>query len=143
MVLIYQIQIKTRVKLWIIKSIHIFSGFGTSATGGLFGGAAAAAPATGGLFGSQPAQQTGGLFSGGSTSFGGAGAMAGQSGSVVKFVAPAGNDTVTKSGVTQNISTQHHCITAMKEYDGKSFEVSFYMWKHLLVVESFNLLHSV
>ena len=27
-----------------------------------------------------------------------------------------------KNGLQQNISTKHQCITAMKQYEGKSFE---------------------
>lgn len=29
---------------------------------------------------------------------------------------------MVKNGVTQNISTRHHCITCMKEYESKSLE---------------------
>lgn len=37
---------------------------------------------------------------------------------------PTGTDTMVKSGVSTNISTKHQCITAMKEYESKSLEVS-------------------
>ena len=46
-----------------------------------------------------------------------------QSGTVVKFNPPSGQDTMVKNGVTQNINTKHQCITAMKEYEAKSLEV--------------------
>ena len=48
-----------------------------------------------------------------------------QAGTTVKFNPPAGQDTMVKNGVTQNINTKHQCITAMKEYEGKSLEASF------------------
>lgn len=37
---------------------------------------------------------------------------------------PTGNDTMVKAGVTTSINTKHQCITAMKEYENKSLEVS-------------------
>lgn len=37
---------------------------------------------------------------------------------------PTGTDTMVKAGVSTNISTKHQCITAMKEYESKSLEVS-------------------
>lgn len=37
---------------------------------------------------------------------------------------PTGTDTMVKSGVSTNINTKHQCITAMKEYESKSLEVS-------------------
>jgi nuclear pore complex protein Nup98-Nup96 len=40
----------------------------------------------------------------------------------VKFAPPSGSDTVTKNGVQTTINTNHQCITAMKEYEGKSLE---------------------
>ena len=55
-----------------------------------------------------------------------AGFGAQQSGTVVKFNPPNGQDTMVKNGVTQNINTKHQCITAMKEYESKSLEVSEY-----------------
>lgn len=42
---------------------------------------------------------------------------------------------MVKSGVSTNISTKHQCITAMKEYESKSLEVSL---RSLLVVEAPN-----
>ena len=90
--------------------------------GGLFGTTTAtAAPAAGGLFGQTAQPAAGGLFTAGA---GGFGATVGQTGTaVVKFNPPTGSDSVMKSGVTQNINTRHLCITAMKEYENKSFEV--------------------
>jgi hypothetical protein len=52
------------------------------------------------------------------------GASASGGGTTVKFNPPAGTDTMSKSGVTTNIITRHQCITAMKEYEAKSLEVS-------------------
>lgn len=40
----------------------------------------------------------------------------------VKFVAVTGSDSMVKNGVSQTISTRHHCITCMKEYESKSLE---------------------
>lgn len=37
---------------------------------------------------------------------------------------PTGTDTMVKSGVSTSINTKHQCITAMKEYESKSLEVS-------------------
>ena len=56
-----------------------------------------------------------------SAAFGGA---SGQTGTVLKFNAPTGQDSMLKNGVTSSISTRHQCITAMKEYENKSLEVS-------------------
>lgn len=106
--------------------------FGSSAFGqqnkpGGFGfGATAGQPS---LFGqTQPtAQQTASPFqaSTSSTLFGGGGGAFGatqQSGTVIKFQPITSTDTMQKSGVTQTINTKHHCITCMKEYEGKSLE---------------------
>ncbi|CAF0852273.1 unnamed protein product [Brachionus calyciflorus] len=110
------------------------SGFNTSSSlfsstqnrpGGLFGSSTtttAPATSTGGLFGSTtPATTT--------TSFGGFGTSttptltSAQTGTGhVKFQAPTGQDTVTKNGVQSTITTNHQCITAMKEYENKSIE---------------------
>lgn len=43
-------------------------------------------------------------------------------GTVMKFNPVQGTDTMLKNGVTQNISTRHHCIMCMKEYENKSLE---------------------
>lgn len=42
---------------------------------------------------------------------------------------PTGTDTMVKAGVSTNISTKHQCITAMKEYESKSLEVSKMKYK--------------
>ena len=47
---------------------------------------------------------------------------AGGTGTYVKFTPVTGTDSMMKNGVTQSISTRHHCITCMKEYEGKSLE---------------------
>lgn len=54
--------------------------------------------------------------------FKGFGASNTQTGTVVKFNPVTGTDTMLKNGVTMTISTRHHCITCMKEYEGKSLE---------------------
>lgn len=41
---------------------------------------------------------------------------------MVKFNLVTGTDTMVKNGATQNISTRHHCIMCMKEYENKSLE---------------------
>lgn len=46
----------------------------------------------------------------------------GVTGTVIKFVPVTGTDSMQRSGIAQAISTKHHCITLMKEYEGKSFE---------------------
>lgn len=79
------------------------------------------------LFGqAQPtAQQTASPFqaSTSSTLFGGGGfGAAQQTGTVIKFQPLTSTDTMQKSGVTTTINTKHHCITCMKEYEGKSLE---------------------
>lgn len=45
-----------------------------------------------------------------------------QAGTVFKFVPVTGTDSMQKSGIAQTISTKHHCITCMKEYEAKSLE---------------------
>jgi nuclear pore complex protein Nup98-Nup96 len=40
----------------------------------------------------------------------------------VKFNPVGGQDTITKNGQSTSINTMHQCITAMKEYEGKSLE---------------------
>ncbi|XP_015602178.1 nuclear pore complex protein Nup98-Nup96 isoform X2 [Cephus cinctus] len=69
---------------------------------------------------SNPAGNTS-LF-GSTTGFGSNTAMGGMTGTVIKFTAVTSTDTMVKNGVTQNISTRHHCITCMKEYENKSLE---------------------
>lgn len=70
------------------------------------------------LFGQPAAQSTSGLFSS-STGFGGTTATGG---TTIKFTPVTGTDTMVKNGNSTNISTRHHCITCMKEYEGKSLE---------------------
>ncbi|XP_074597966.1 nuclear pore complex protein Nup98-96 isoform X2 [Brevipalpus obovatus] len=43
-------------------------------------------------------------------------------GTTVKFVPLNGTDTMLKNNVNTTINTRHQCITAMKEYEGKSME---------------------
>lgn len=43
-------------------------------------------------------------------------------GTVIKFQLVTGTDTMVKGSINQTISTRHHCITCMKEYEGKSLE---------------------
>ncbi|KAK0182886.1 hypothetical protein PV327_000973 [Microctonus hyperodae] len=52
----------------------------------------------------------------------GTNATTGITGTVVKFNPVQGTDTMVKNGVSQNISTKHHCIMCMKEYENKSLE---------------------
>lgn len=76
-----------------------FGGFGTNATsGGLFG-SASATPAFG------QSQQTGANGS-----------------AIVKYQPLHGTDTLMKGGQSSTVNTKQHCITAMKEYEGKSLE---------------------
>ncbi|KYB29624.1 hypothetical protein TcasGA2_TC013629 [Tribolium castaneum] len=104
-------------------------------TSGLFGGSNAftqnksfgfgSAPPQPGLFGQQPQQQPGtSLFqSNTNTMLFGSNAFGNQTtGTVIKFNPVTGTDTMQKNGVTQSISTKHHCITCMKEYENKSLE---------------------
>lgn len=46
-----------------------------------------------------------------------------QSGTTIKFVPVSGSDAMMKAGTSINISTKMFCITGMKEYENKSFEV--------------------
>jgi nuclear pore complex protein Nup98-Nup96 len=76
------------------------------------------------LFGQQPQQQTGtSLFQSNTNNLFGSTAFGNQTtGTVIKFSPVTGTDTMQKNGVTQSISTKHHCITCMKEYENKSLE---------------------
>ncbi|VDO82523.1 unnamed protein product, partial [Soboliphyme baturini] len=81
------------------------------------------APATGtSLFGqatptsstslfSTPTSTATGLFGGGIGS-----------GTTVKFEPLIGNDSIVRNGISSNTSTKHQCISAMKQYEGKSVE---------------------
>ncbi|XP_033098502.1 nuclear pore complex protein Nup98-Nup96-like [Anneissia japonica] len=108
------------------------SSFGTG--GSLFGGQKSAfggASAAGGIFG-QPAataspfgqggSTAGGVLFGGGSSSGFFGSAAPISGTTKPFQATISTDTAVKNGVTQNQQTKHQVITAMKEYENKSFE---------------------
>lgn len=90
-------------------------GFGAAASQpGLFGQTQTAPTQNASMF--QPSTSAN-PFGGGSTF----GAQA-QSGTVIKFSPLTGTDTMQKGGVASTISTKHHCITCMKEYEGKSLE---------------------
>ena len=90
-----------------------------------FGSTTNPAGGSGGLFGASASTGGGGLFGAtGSTGAFGGGAVAAAGGTTVAFAAPSGQDTMMKNGVTTNINTKHQCITAMKEYESKSIEVS-------------------
>lgn len=92
--------------------------FGATQNTSLFGAANAPQTVTTGIFGSPP--PTGGLFGNNQAPFGGATGSSGTA--VVKYQPSHGTDTLLKSGNTTNINTKQHCITAMKEYEGKSLE---------------------
>ncbi|XP_063929550.1 nuclear pore complex protein Nup98-Nup96-like isoform X2 [Zophobas morio] len=81
-------------------------------------------PAQTGLFGQQPQQQAGtSLFQSNSSNLFGSSTFGNQTtGTVIKFQPVTGTDTMQKNGVTTSISTKHHSITCMKEYESKSFE---------------------
>ncbi|XP_054270044.1 nuclear pore complex protein Nup98-Nup96 isoform X2 [Macrosteles quadrilineatus] len=101
-----------------------FGGFGTTQTSSLFGQqpTAQTQPQSTNIFGQTPGTSSTGLF-GSSGGFGSTlGATANQGTGAVKFVAVTGTDSMVKNGVSQTISTRHHCITCMKEYEGKSLE---------------------
>ncbi|VVD00737.1 unnamed protein product, partial [Leptidea sinapis] len=49
-------------------------------------------------------------------------AQPGQGTALVKYQPVAGTDVLVKSGNSQSISIRHHCISCMKEYEGKSLE---------------------
>ncbi|XP_022915204.2 nuclear pore complex protein Nup98-Nup96 [Onthophagus taurus] len=90
-------------------------GFPSSSGGGLFSQSNQTPQQSTSVFQSNT---TPGLF-GGTNTFG---ANTGQLGTVIKFVPVTGTDSVQKSGLVQSINTKHHCITCMKEYEGKSLE---------------------
>uniref|UniRef100_A0A915APT2 Nuclear pore complex protein Nup98-Nup96 n=1 Tax=Parascaris univalens TaxID=6257 RepID=A0A915APT2_PARUN len=84
--------------------------FGSTTTSqpNAFGGATS-------IFGSSQTTQSGSLFS---SSFG----SASHTGTTIKFDPPMASDTMLRNGTNQTISTKHMCITAMKQYEGKSLE---------------------
>ncbi|RNA23314.1 nuclear pore complex Nup98-Nup96 isoform X1 [Brachionus plicatilis] len=93
-------------------------------TGALFGNSTTTQPTstTGSLFGSgsTTAPSTTGFGFGSTTTTTPATTQTGTGN--VKFSALSGQDSVTKNGVQSTIQTNHQCITAMKEYEGKSLE---------------------
>ncbi|PNF16103.1 Nuclear pore complex protein Nup98-Nup96 [Cryptotermes secundus] len=99
-----------------------FGGFGTSTGSGLFGQQQQQqqTQATPSLFGQSAGTTSTGIF--GSGGFGASSTTAAAVGTPIKFTPVTGSDTVVKNGVTQTISTRHHCITCMKEYESKSLE---------------------
>ncbi|KAL3289756.1 hypothetical protein HHI36_023151 [Cryptolaemus montrouzieri] len=78
------------------------------------------------LFGQSSQPQTSLFQPTGSTNLFGSGNTFGSStigsGTNIKFNPVTGTDTMQKGGVTTSINTKHHCITCMKEYEGKSLE---------------------
>uniref|UniRef100_A0A146M9Y3 Nuclear pore complex protein Nup98-Nup96 n=1 Tax=Lygus hesperus TaxID=30085 RepID=A0A146M9Y3_LYGHE len=94
-------------------------GFGsTQPSGSLFG----QQPQQTSLFGQPSTQSASGLF--GSTPGFGTTATATASGGThqIKFTPVTGTDTMVKNGASTSVSTRHHCITCMKEYENKSLE---------------------
>lgn len=83
-----------------------------------------------GLFGQQPAAPTSNLFQSNTPNLFGATAnnafgsnqSQAAAGTVVKFSPVTGTDNMQKNGLATTISTKHHCITCMKEYENKSLE---------------------
>uniref|UniRef100_A0A1B6CZW3 Nuclear pore complex protein Nup98-Nup96 n=2 Tax=Clastoptera arizonana TaxID=38151 RepID=A0A1B6CZW3_9HEMI len=113
----------------------LFGSSGTSAFGQTKPtfGAFSSSTSGGGLFGQQPQTQSPSIFGqtastgttnlfGSSTGFGSTIGVSGTTGTTVKFSPVTGTDTMIKNGVSQPISTRHHCITCMKEYETKSLE---------------------
>lgn len=104
---------------------------GSSATTSAFGQQAAAAGTStfgrpgGSLFGvssvgTSPSTFGTSAFGSGATTFGAS--TNAPVGTTLKFTPVSGTDSIMKSGQSQNINTRHICITAMKEYESKSFE---------------------
>lgn len=56
------------------------------------------------------------------SAFGATGQTSVPVGTTIKFVPLSGTDSVQKNGIAQSITTNHQCITAMKEYESKSLE---------------------
>ncbi|XP_004537879.1 nuclear pore complex protein Nup98-Nup96 [Ceratitis capitata] len=96
-------------------------GFGQTTaqpTPSLFGQPAAATSTSGfGSFG-QAQPTTSNVFGSGTTMMMGANAGT----SIAKYQPTIGTDTLMKAGQPNNVNTKQHCITAMKEYEGKSLE---------------------
>ncbi|XP_041983346.1 nuclear pore complex protein Nup98-Nup96 isoform X2 [Aricia agestis] len=95
-------------------------GFGSTATTGTTGGLFGSQPSTStGMFGQQNTSIGGGLFSGSTGAFG---QQTAAGTAHVKYSPVVGTDVVMKAGTSQNVNIKHHCITCMKEYEGKSLE---------------------
>lgn len=47
-------------------------------------------------------------------------------GTVSKFTPPTSTDTMRRNDSTTTINTKHQCVSAMKEYENFSLEVSSY-----------------
>ncbi|XP_032811518.1 nuclear pore complex protein Nup98-Nup96-like [Petromyzon marinus] len=90
---------------------NTFTGFGGN-TGSLFGGTGT----SGSLFGGGVATANAGSV------FGAPFGAATPTGTTIKFTPVSGTDSMIKNGLNTQISTQHQCITAMKEYEAKSLE---------------------
>lgn len=95
-------------------------GFGATTNTSLFG-QPQQAPQQTTPFGQANTSANTSLF-GSTPGFGTTNNAAGMTGTYVKFAPVTGTDSMMKNGVTQSISTRHHCITCMKEYEGKSLE---------------------
>ncbi|KPJ15988.1 Nuclear pore complex protein Nup98-Nup96 [Papilio machaon] len=108
------------------------SAFGAKPAGFGFGNTSTTGTTGTGLFGSTPSTSTG-LFGQQNTTLGGGGLFNNTAGAFgqqqaptgtghVKYNPVVGTDMVVKSGTSQNVHIKHHCITCMKEYEGKSLE---------------------
>ena len=64
---------------------------------------------------------SGGLFRT-QNAFGGGLSTSKAVGTTIKFNPPAGTDSMMIYGISTDVSTKHYCLTAMKEYEGKSLE---------------------
>ena len=74
---------------------------------------------------------SGGLFRT-QNAFGGGLSTSKAVGTTIKFNPPAGTDSMMIYGISTDVSTKHYCLTAMKEYEGKSLEelrLGDYSWK--------------
>lgn len=87
----------------------------TSTTG--FGGFGTSAPTTTNVFGSGTASA---FAQPQATAVGASGVNTGTA--VAKYQPTIGTDTLMKSGQANSVNTKQHCITAMKEFEGKSLE---------------------
>ncbi|XP_075145470.1 nuclear pore complex protein Nup98-96 [Haematobia irritans] len=103
-------------------------GFGQTAaqpTTSLFGQPAASTSTSGFGFGQAAPTTTSVFGSTNASAFGqpaNAAAAANAGTSIAKYMPTIGTDTLMKGGQANNVNTKQHCITAMKEYEGKSLE---------------------